>query len=98
MNEEKYLDLRKKPQFARIAELWKQAVETFPDEGLRKYFIDFDNFEEFYDKMNRRFHSEEVRFLGLFDTYCPELKEIASNPSRKTEASIECWANKVGWY
>ncbi|MBQ9029742.1 hypothetical protein IJ114_03540 [Candidatus Saccharibacteria bacterium] len=79
------------------AKIWKSAVEEFPDEGLRKYFAEWENFYEFYDKMNRIFHNEEVRFLGLFDIWCPELKSIASNTSRKTEYAIEHWSIKVGW-
>ena len=78
--------------------IWESAKKSFPDEGLRKYFADYDNFREFYDKMNRIFHNEEVRFLGLFDRYCPELKNIASNASEKTEYAIEWWSNKVGWH
>ena len=95
MNNERYELL--KNSSPTLAKIWKSAVESFPDENLRNYFKDFDKFYEFYNKMNKRFHNEEVRFIGLFDIFCPELKDIASNASRETEGAIEIWSGKVGW-
>ena len=94
MDKEKYESVKKfNPMLARI---WKSAVESFPDEGLRKYFTDFDNFHDFYHKINRWFHDEEVRLSIMFDI-CPELKPIATKADQETANAAEAWTIEIGW-
>jgi|GEM_PF-3308216 hypothetical protein len=95
-DEEKYEFMKEKdPTFARI---WKAAVESFPDEGLRDYFKSYEKFGDFYNRMSHYYSNEEIRFYNMFDI-CPDMKKFATNPNLDGSAvsSIDIWANNAGW-
>lgn len=77
--------------------LWKEAMASFPDKNLRKYFQKYSHFLDFYNKMNSRFENEETRFNGVMFDICPELKIIAKDPTSATEKKVEAWSVKAGW-
>ena len=86
-----------KEQNPKLAKIWKSAVEDFPDEGLRKYFTDWDNFVKFYYDMVFAYHDEEVRFWNMFKI-CPYLKQHAVFDTEDfDEAAIDAWSLKAGW-
>ena len=96
-DEEKYEFVKEKdPAFARV---WKSAVESFPDEGLREYFKSYEKFADFYNRMNHYYDNEEVRFYNMFDI-CPDMKGSASNSTLDENAvlAIESWADSAEWF
>lgn len=77
--------------------LWEEAMDSFPDENLRKYFRKYSHFMDFYNKMNSEFPNEETRFYGVMFDICPELKSIATDASDVTERKVETWSIKAHW-